>query len=60
MAGAFVCGALNLLSLVVDHYDRRNNARHYRFFAQCMRLTGWLLLFAALSFNVLVEIKASR
>ena len=30
MYGAIVCACLVMLSVVLDHYDRRNNERHYR------------------------------
>lgn len=60
MYGAFACGALTLLSLVMDHYDQRNNERHYRAFAQWMRIIGWLLFFVAILADLLVYHRASR
>ncbi len=43
---AFVAGALNMLSVVVDHFDRRNNETNYRRFG---KITSWaaILFFAA-------------
>lgn len=43
MYGAFICAALNLLSVVIDHYDRRNNERNYRRFAKIAQIMGWVL-----------------
>jgi hypothetical protein len=45
---AFVSGCCNLLSVVVDHYDRRNNETNYRLFAQVTSILGLGLLVAAL------------
>lgn len=46
---ALICGCLILLSVVVDHYDKRNNEQRYEDFAT---LLSWLgaLLFVAASF----------
>ena len=43
MFGAFLCGAANLLPVVVDHYDKRNNETNYRLFAKCTQVLGWTL-----------------
>ena len=52
MYGAMICACLVMLSVVVDHYDRRPNERHYRTFAQIGKFLGWTL-FAASLFAVL-------
>lgn len=44
---AMVCASLVMLSVVADHYDERDNERHYRTFATVFRWLGWAL--AALS-----------
>jgi hypothetical protein len=31
---AFICASANMISVVVDHYDRRNNEINYRRFAR--------------------------
>ena len=41
MYGAIICACLVMLSVVVDHYDRRNNERHYRLFADIFKYIGW-------------------
>ena len=48
MFAAMVCGSLVLLSVVVDHYDKRNNERSYQLFARALKWLGWLLFFASL------------
>jgi len=40
MYGALVMAALNLLAVVVDHYDTRNNERQYRSFANITQALG--------------------
>ncbi|MDD5329342.1 MAG: hypothetical protein PHX38_05005 [Sulfuricella sp.] len=41
MYGAIVCACLVMLSVVVDHYDRRNNETNYRLFAAVFSHLGW-------------------
>ena len=41
MYGAIICACLVLLSVVIDHYDRRDNERHYRTFASIGESLGW-------------------
>lgn len=48
MYGAMLCACLVMLSVVADHYDRRNNERHYRTFAQVGKFAGWGLFCASL------------
>ena len=43
MYGAMICACLVMLSVVLDHYDRRNNERHYRAFAAAGEFVGWTL-----------------
>jgi hypothetical protein len=50
MYGAIICACLIMLSVVVDHYDKRNNERYYVLFADMFKYLG-LTLFA-LSFIV--------
>lgn len=41
MYGAIVCACIVMLSVVVDHYDKRNNETNYRLFAENFRFLGW-------------------
>lgn len=43
MALAMACAAVNLASVVVDHYDRRNNETNYKAFARLAAIAGWSL-----------------
>lgn len=39
---AMICAALNLGSVVVDHYDQSNNETDYRLFAKATQILGWV------------------
>jgi len=39
---AMICASAVMLSVVADHYDRRDNERHYRAFATWFRWLGWV------------------
>jgi hypothetical protein len=52
MYGAMICACLVMLSVVVDHYDLRNNERHYRAFAEIGKFIGWALFGASLFWAV--------
>lgn len=41
MYAAFICACLVMLSVVIDHYDRRNNEINYKLFANVFRNLGW-------------------
>ncbi|NTV70675.1 MAG: hypothetical protein HGA71_11060 [Azonexaceae bacterium] len=43
MALAMVCAAITLISLVVDHYDRKNNEPSYRRLETRASKLGWIL-----------------
>lgn len=48
MFAAAVCAVAVLLAVVVDHYDRRDNERHYQAFGKFFRQAGWGLFAGAL------------
>lgn len=48
MAAAFFVGAAVLFSVVVDHYDTRENEQYYRVFRWCATRLGCCLVVAAL------------
>lgn len=48
MYAAMICGSLTMLSVVVDHYDRRNNEAAYKRFSSRTALAGYLLFFSSL------------
>lgn len=43
----FMCFVLYLLTIVIDHYDRRNNERRYVQFRKFARFMGYALLLVA-------------
>ena len=42
MYGAILCACLVMLSVVIDHYDQRNNEVNYRSFASLFKGIGWI------------------
>jgi hypothetical protein len=47
VAMLFACA--NLLAVVIDHYDTRNNEHNYRRFATLTQTSGWIAFFLALA-----------
>lgn len=47
-AAAAFCASANLISVIVDHYDKRNNERGYRLFAKVMFIAAIALLVLSL------------
>lgn len=47
MFAAICCAAIVLLATIVDHYDRRDNERHYQATAAWFRNAGWGLFAGA-------------
>ena len=48
---AFLCAIANMVSIVVDHYDKRNNERNYRMFARITHTWGMAMFLIALVFD---------
>lgn len=53
MFAAFICACLVMLSVVVDHYDKKSNEHEYRTFANTLKYFGWLLFGASLLMHIL-------
>lgn len=53
MFGAIVCACVVMLSIVLDHYDRRNNERHYRAISGAVGTLGWVLFGVSLLWGIL-------
>lgn len=47
IVGAFFCGILVMISVIVDHYDKRNNENKYRKFSSFFKILGYGLLSVA-------------
>lgn len=53
LAFASLCaGAIGLFSVVIDHYDRRNNERHYLRFQKASRVLSLAMLVAAGAWHI--------
>ena len=53
MYGAFICGVLVMLSVVIDHYDKRNNEHVYEIFSKIFKYLGWGLFATAIVFQLM-------
>lgn len=53
MYAAMLCACVVLLSVVVDHYDKRNNEISYRRIAQTGKVLGWCLFFLSLALHAI-------
>ena len=60
MVGAFFFAVLNMMSVVVDHYDKRNNEINYKRFARVTQIFGWVLFALALILDLFVFHKGTR
>lgn len=58
--GAFLCAVANMMSVVVDHYDRRNNEINYQRFARVTQIVGWTLFVLAFVLDIFVFHKRTR
>ena len=57
---AFLFAAINLLSVIMDHYDTRNNETNYRKFAKLTRQIGWILFWGALIIDLVIFHQSTR
>ena len=58
--GAFICAVANMMSVVVDHYDKRNNETNYKLFSKATRVAGWTLFILALVLDLFVFKKGTE
>lgn len=58
--GAFLFAVANLMAVVVDHYDRRNNEKNYKLLARITQIAGWTLFALALLLDVFVFEKGTQ
>lgn len=49
---AVICATVVLLLTLIDHYDRRDNERHYQITAKYFRAAGWTLFGLSLLIHV--------
>jgi hypothetical protein len=55
MYGAMLCAVAVMLSVVLDHYDKRNNEVNYQRFANIGKYCGWSLFGLSLVLAILAE-----
>ncbi len=56
---SFAFAIANLMSVVIDHYDKRNNETNYILFAKFTRIAGWVLFGLALFLDLFVFRKST-
>ena len=49
---AFIFASLNLMSVVIDHYDTRDNEINYKVFARVTQVLGWVFFAAAIALDL--------
>jgi len=54
MYAAFLSGAANMLSVIIDHYDKRNNEIKYAQFAKFTKYLGWTLFFGSMLLDIFI------
>lgn len=53
-SAALIIAAANLLSVVIDHYDKRNNELIYKKFRKITFYLGWIILLTGLILDLFV------
>jgi len=53
---AILCMAANMVSVIVDHYDKRNNETRYRLFASVTSWAGWILFCFGILHHILITL----
>ena len=52
MYAAIICGCLVMLSVIVDHYDERNNEYKYKAFAKVFKFLAGIVFIASFLFQI--------
>lgn len=60
MYGAMLFGAISLLTVVIDHYDKRNNETNYRFIEKSTRYIAWFLFFLSFIIEIFFSHQATK
>jgi len=60
MYGAMLCGSVSLLSILIDHFDKRDNEQRYRIFERVVRHIGVALLCLSLGIAVYDQYQVLR
>ena len=51
---AGLCAIANMISVVIDHYDKRKNERDYRIFAKVTQILSFIFLFLSLVLDIMI------
>lgn len=57
MCVSLLCAAVNLILVIVDQFDRRNNERWYSNHRRLFKLSGYFFLCAALIIDLILKVK---
>jgi len=52
---AFICASLVMLSVVIDHYDQRNNKEKYKIFSRIFSYMGWGFFILSLLYPLITK-----
>ena len=52
---AIIFTVLNLLSVIVDHFDKRNNEFSYQLFAKITKVCGWISFLVSIIWALILE-----
>lgn len=50
---AFICACIVMCSIIVDHYDQRDNEIKYHYFCEKFRRLGWFFFYTAITLHIL-------
>jgi hypothetical protein len=57
LGAAMMAAVLNMSSIVIDHYDRRDNEYNYKMFARLTFVLGWVLLIFAFAAYIYIPVQ---
>lgn len=52
MYGAIICACIVMISVVIDHYDERDNEHKYQAIGRLFKFTGWSLFILSLAYSI--------
>ncbi len=55
MLFSLICLTANLISFIIDHYDRRRNEKYYKKFRKWTEILGWVTFIIAIIMQILQE-----
>jgi len=52
---SFICAALVMISVIIDHYDKRDNEAKYKWFARVFEHVGGILFILAFIWQIIIN-----